>query len=382
MLAFAGLLLAGGVYAWMAYNNEKQQEADVAENSAPHRIIATRKPDAQPPKSDTTGDAATTNGAKPPVVAVRPQANPAPTAIKSELDKMPPVVRPVANVVPPGSAAKPIPAVAVKPVPAPPVKPMPAVAIKPAVPPVVVANPHSGMDTSFKPMPHTAPPVNALNVRAGAKPTAIAVLPPVAAPAAVAEPVAAAASVPAGSGVVATTEAEASGKARKEAGRNDPMQILSGLFPFPRSKKAHGDAAGPGDVPPPPGAGDETAAAAAGEQVNNGGIGVKGKIAEKLVPPPPPGGDGGGPGDIPIDILPPPPSRPMISDKLQVVSILDDHAIITFPRDLRTKNKWPAYITLAVGEQFDSLKVVGITPDGVTVEEDGERSLKPLPNIK
>jgi hypothetical protein len=65
-----------------------------------------------------------------------------------------------------------------------------------------------------------------------------------------------------------------------------------------------------------------------------------------------------------------------------VLGVLDDKAIISFPKSMLHKNHWPRTITLGQGEQFESLTVVSINRDGVTIEEDGERTLKPIATIK
>jgi hypothetical protein len=105
------------------------------------------------------------------------------------------------------------------------------------------------------------------------------------------------------------------------------------------------------------------------------------KINEKLVPPPPPTEMTDGLAGLPIDQLPVPPSRPTIGDKMRVLGVFDDKAIISFPKGMAIKNKWPRTITLGTGEQFESLTVVSVTRDGITIEEDGERTMKPIASI-
>jgi len=97
------------------------------------------------------------------------------------------------------------------------------------------------------------------------------------------------------------------------------------------------------------------------------------------VPPPePPSGAG-----LSVAELPEPPARPSIADKMKLVGIVGDRAILAFSdRELVRENKWPKMVTLGTGEQFESVKVVGVSGDSVTVEEDGERSVKTIPPVK
>lgn len=172
-----------------------------------------------------------------------------------------------------------------------------------------------------------------------------------------------------------STPAKVAAEAAKQgAGREDPVSPIASFLPWPRARQ--GDANSMlAMVPPPP----PTADAAAPKKSSPK------KIDEKLVPPPPPVQMAAGPdaiGGLPIDQLPVPPSRPTISDKLKVLGVLDDKALVAFPRAMAIKNKWPKTLMLGPGEQFESFKIVSISQDGITIEEDGERILKPITAIK
>lgn len=155
--------------------------------------------------------------------------------------------------------------------------------------------------------------------------------------------------------IAATARAEEQGTARQNAGRKDPFLGITGLKPFP----SHGIT--PED--------EETHTAS--------------KSKRFLVPPPPPVVQTYAPPAIPSTEMPEPPSRPMLSHKVRLVAVLADRAVlkITDVR-LRHDNKWPPTITLGTGDKFESLEVLRVAPDSVTIEEDGERSVKTLERIR
>jgi len=181
----------------------------------------------------------------------------------------------------------------------------------------------------------------------------------------------------------ATKRPEAISAARQVAGREDPTVATfeKAQYPSPWSKAgAAGLGHKEGDsqtasaddttkVPPPP------------------------PKTEKEPPaPPPPPSTGGGPAsasapEIPIDNLPAPPDKPMVTPSLKLTAILGNKAILSVPMQLRTQNKWPAVICLGAGERFEdptngSFSVVSVDQDSVTIEEEQERSVKSLPQIK
>jgi hypothetical protein len=180
----------------------------------------------------------------------------------------------------------------------------------------------------------------------------------------------------------ATPQTVAIAHAQVGKGRPDPIEPTLNYKPWPRHGRK--DASGTASdnevlamVPPPPPP-EKSADKKAFKPT---------PIKEKLVPPPPPMQGTPTSGDVmaeglPIDQLPAPPSRPTIGDKVKVLGVLDDKAIISFPRSMMQKNHWPKTITLGQGEQFESLTVVSINRDGITIEEDGERTLKPIATIK
>ena len=96
--------------------------------------------------------------------------------------------------------------------------------------------------------------------------------------------------------------------------------------------------------------------------------------------PPPPTGDGD---MLSLKELPSPPEKPSLSGKLKLIGIVGNRAVFTFSDGLlRLQHNWPHYLTLAAGEQFEGVTVMNISPDAVTVEEDGEKQTKELPRVR
>jgi hypothetical protein len=170
--------------------------------------------------------------------------------------------------------------------------------------------------------------------------------------------------------LAATPLSLAANEARVQAGKPDPFQQVHNYLPFPRgaggvASIAAADGASP-PAPPPP--------------------------VEKILPPPPPPVAASASGLAPppepdaglsLAELPAPPSRPSIANKMKLVGVVGDRAIIAFSdRRLRMENKWPRTITLGRGEQFESVSVVDVSPDSVTIDEDGERSVKSVEPLK
>ncbi|MBX9880237.1 MAG: hypothetical protein K2Y22_17395 [Candidatus Obscuribacterales bacterium] len=155
--------------------------------------------------------------------------------------------------------------------------------------------------------------------------------------------------------IAATGRVDAEVVARKGAGRKDPFIGITGLKPFP----SHG--------------------ASLDEETPTAPI----KSKRMLVPPPPPVVHTYAPPVLASDQIPEPPSRPMLSHKVRLVAVLADRAVLKITDGrLRADNKWPPTITLGSGEKFESLEVVRVAPDSVTIEEDGERSVKTLERIR
>jgi len=174
----------------------------------------------------------------------------------------------------------------------------------------------------------------------------------------------------------ATSRATAVEQARAGAGRPNPFSKIDGFRPFPsrgaaataepnsapKSLAGKRAAIGPFIPPPPPGVG-----------AIPGGIGAH----ESMTPPPPPEGT------LAPNELPAPPEKPSIASKLKLVGIIGDRALFTFTDPiLRAKMKWPKDLSLGTGEMFESVSVVNVTPDSVTLEEDGDRSVRELQRIR
>jgi hypothetical protein len=185
--------------------------------------------------------------------------------------------------------------------------------------------------------------------------------------------------------IAAISRDQAGKEAREVAGREDPMMYVSGYLPYPATK---------------PNTGDSSLNKIAKTTKNHKNIWEKpvGKIPKlipppptdmaKLVPPPPPTSEFpkqgfGSIANLPISTLPSPPSRPTIADKMKLVSILDDKAILAFSNpNLQIKNKWPKTLTLGPGDQFESVSVISVDRDSITLQEDGERSVKVLERVR
>lgn len=171
--------------------------------------------------------------------------------------------------------------------------------------------------------------------------------------------------------------------ARQAAGRQDPMMPYLGGNPYPFYSKGTEIAAKDEEnketakenvkVPPPPPIAKTP---------------KLGAPPSGLVPPPPPSdpslvaGAGGGGMGLPINELPQAPDKPTVADKLKLAAVIGNKVILNVPYNVRQQNKWPATISLGPGEQFESLSVVSVDGDSVTLDEDGERTVKTLASIK
>lgn len=167
-------------------------------------------------------------------------------------------------------------------------------------------------------------------------------------------------------------------EARQAAGRSDPMMPFLGGHQFPHYSKGLPVEEEPDKtktaeavkVPPPPPIAEAPK--------------VKSTVPTGLVPPPPPTDPSlaGVGGDLPLNQLPEAPDKPSVADKLRLTSVIGNKVILQVPFIVRQQNKWPATISLAPGEQFESLSVVSVDGDSVTLDEDGERRVLTLATIK
>lgn len=171
--------------------------------------------------------------------------------------------------------------------------------------------------------------------------------------------------------IESTGKQDAQIMARKDAGRPDPFAALPPSQPFPKAKnkptslekvagKKSGTEFGTGPdglPPPPPGA-------------------TSPSLTADLTPPPPPPG-------IELDELPPPPEKPMLSKNLKLNAILGDHIILAFKnRNYQKRNHFKQYITLAQGQEFDTVTLVDIGKDEATIEEHGRQITMHLDPIR
>jgi len=156
--------------------------------------------------------------------------------------------------------------------------------------------------------------------------------------------------------IAATARTDAETTARKNAGRKDPFLGITGFKPYPTRNASLDEEGAPIKLT---------------------------KSKQLLVPPPPPVVHTYATPSIPSAEIPEPPSRPMLSHKVKLVAILADRAVLKITDGrLRQDNKWPQTVTLGSGDKFESLEVVRVAPDSVTIEEDGERSVKTLERIR
>ncbi|MBY0550281.1 MAG: hypothetical protein K2W95_23590 [Candidatus Obscuribacterales bacterium] len=365
ILVVALALFGGGVFAFMHYSNQQSEnnESDLAamENAgkpASPMSTANNGSGAQPAG---TAPAATTPDT--PVAATTPPSATAPVAATQPAVTAAAVTPMATPATTPPVATQP----AVKPAAAPPVAAQPPAATPVAAPPA----------TPVKPLAAAVPPA----AQAPATPL-IASAPATTAPVAVAVEPAAQPENPNAVGVEKLKKRFPSMKretlvaeAKQAAGRQDPMMPYMDSNPFPMySKSAAAEAAKEEakeavKVPPPPPAIAKAPKA--------------GATPRDLVPPPPPSVPGvGGPGELSLNELPVAPPKPTVADKLRLAAVIGNKVILNVPSSVRRENKWPATISLGPGEQFESLSIVSVDGDSVTIDEDGERTVKTLASIK
>lgn len=356
ILAVSGLLFGAGGYSWYLYQeNKKAAEVD-DQPVVSVRLPVRKKPIGTAGSTSLTSSGTTPNGATVPAINVRPRITPDTVAAVTAAAKNQIASAPTQTTAVTTTATTPV---ATK---------TPAVTKTPAA---ATTAPTATATTTPR-----AVPVATTTTAATATATTAATTDP----AVPAQPTATAPTTGPNGNIVytATPRPDASAVAKQGAGRQDPAQPISSFLPFPGIHGKAGSMLANNNtdallalVPPPPPSTDTKPKKPV-------------KINEKLVPPPPPVQSSAGDAlaGLPIDQLPVPPSRPTIGDKLKVLGIFDDKAILAFPKAMSQKNKWPRTLTLGTGEQFESLTVVSITRDGITIEEDGERTLKPIATIK
>lgn len=343
IIAISGVLLLGGVGGWLMFGSKTTDETD---------DVAMTNTAATP--GTPTNAAADPNGTAPvtPATTPAPASDPSAQAPAPDTASNPPAP---ANTTPVASPAAESPAASTPPSAAkPPVTPLvvkqpvastPPAPASPAVAEQTLIASNAGVNT---------PPVGDSN------PVASAPTPKYQFP--------------------ATKRDEASAEARQVAGRKDPMQPSQERATFPMWSKGTPLAAADGDkpkdevkVPPPP----------PEEKIASG-------AKEKLMPPPPPPSNDtnvGIPGGVDPGMLPMPPEKPTHAQFLKLTAIVGNKAVLSVPANIRSVTKWPATICLGPGERIEdannaALSIVSVDPDSVTIDEDGERSVKSLPTIK
>jgi hypothetical protein len=74
---------------------------------------------------------------------------------------------------------------------------------------------------------------------------------------------------------------------------------------------------------------------------------------------------------LPLDQLPPPPSKPLESEKMRLIGIVGDSAIFAMSGHRH-------HLTLTLGDEYGGVKLVAIGSGSVTIEEDGVTETKTL----
>lgn len=163
----------------------------------------------------------------------------------------------------------------------------------------------------------------------------------------------------------AITREQAAPIARESAGKIDPLAPISGYRSFPTSgerrvskqdeEKHSGHKTGL--IPPPP--------------------------IDGIPPPPPPILSGAQGESLPLSELPTPPEKPSIAKHLKLVGILGDRAFmsVTDP-NLRRTYRLPKTLALSAGDTVDFLNVIAVSSSSVTLEEEGERTVKHLAALR
>jgi hypothetical protein len=168
--------------------------------------------------------------------------------------------------------------------------------------------------------------------------------------------------------IEATRREDATSNARGDAGREDPFAPVTPSYPFPDDRKTDGNAgknsgrdlgSGPDGLPPPP--------------PPLGGVELPGELQ---VPHEEESG-------ITFDELPPPPDKPRLATKLALSAVVGDRAILTFKdRRFRQLHGYQKFITLAPGQEFDSVTLVSVDRDRAVLEEEGRRSTVEMAPIR
>lgn len=240
---------------------------------------------------------------------------------------------------------------------APAVKPGPAAQPGPPAQPGPSTQPAASKDGQAPQASAAAPPGKADAASGPAREPAAAMIPERPLP----EP------IPGEKNLPATPRLLAAQEARLGAGRNNPATRVDGFKPFPRylGELAPTESGGPADASPP--------------------------VAEKtpFVPPPPPEATPslGEPPSVdeglPLAELPAPPSKPSIANQMRLMAVIGDRVVLAFSDgQQRREHGWPKTVTLGPGDQFESVSVVSVGPDSVTLDEDGDRSVKTIDRLR
>ena len=164
--------------------------------------------------------------------------------------------------------------------------------------------------------------------------------------------------------IAATTRAMAETNARLRAGRTDPFVDVNRYQPFPRENRIETDRNR-----------IETERPITSQNGPMASAGRTPAVADK-------------PPSVPLTVpalverLPDPPTKPTVSDKMQLVGVIGDHVLLSVRQQSSKVNKLPSSLTLGKGEKFDSLSVVDVTNDSVTLDEDGQQTVKTIAPIR
>ena len=67
-----------------------------------------------------------------------------------------------------------------------------------------------------------------------------------------------------------------------------------------------------------------------------------------------------------------------LAQQVRLIGIMDGKAVLAFPAGLSAKNDWPRTITMEAGQKFDSIKIISVSQNTVTLQEGEDKSVKGL----
>lgn len=175
--------------------------------------------------------------------------------------------------------------------------------------------------------------------------------------------------------IIPSTHREAAKLLAKGSGTIDPFTTSLAYKPFPSSQAKAPETKDP-------------AATSSSARTADPGKNSKPshhKLAHHKIPPPPNGFIAPPPpaGSLDVSQLPEPPAPPTVADKLKVVGIIGDKAIVAVT-DLAVRHefKWSKMMTVGTGDILGPVTVIAVKSDSITLEEDGTRTEKELSPVR